>query len=115
MDSKRRKFTRARKARSVKPSPKPRHKATLSPTRRKPADDKQVLFAILGELVNATSLIVTATRSLEHRESAWDEIATLEAAIKMLRRVDVALNDVADGRPSPITPDEDTNDDEEGE
>jgi hypothetical protein len=86
-------------------------------TRRKPADETEVLFAILGALVNATALIVTATRSLEHRESSWDEIATLEAGIKMLRRVDVALNDVADGRPSRITLDEDkvATDDEGGD
>jgi len=83
---------------------------------RKPADDtEQELFAILHALVKARSLIVTAKRSLEHRESTWDEIVTLEAAIKMLRRVDVALNDVADGRPSRIRPeDEDTDDREVG-
>jgi hypothetical protein len=49
------------------------------------------VFAILHALVKTKSLIVTAKRSLEHRESTWDEIVTLEAAIKMLRRVDVAL------------------------
>ncbi|MDB6082139.1 MAG: hypothetical protein JWN43_20 [Gammaproteobacteria bacterium] len=140
--------TRAKKARSVKPSPKPGHKPTLPPAamakrlaKRKratrlstaavdalrahrdgdkirtpaPADDTADLFAILGALVNATCLIITATRSLEHRESAWDEITTLEAGIKMLRHVDAALNDVADGRPSRIRPDEDEDgaDDEE--
>jgi hypothetical protein len=80
-----------------------------------PADDTEDLFAILQQLVRAISLIRTAKRSLEHHESMWDEITTLEAAIKMLRRVDVALNDVADGRPSRMTPDkdEDHDDDEE--
>jgi len=70
------------------------------------------VFAILHALVKAKSLIVTAKRSLEHRESTWDEIVTLEAAIKMLRRVDVALNDVADGRPSRITANEDEDTDD---
>ena len=75
---------------------------------RKPADDKEEdLFAVLHALVKARSLIVTAKRSLERRESTWDEIVTLEAAIKVLRRVDVALNDVADGRPSRIAENED--------
>lgn len=81
----------------------------------RPADETEDLFAILSELVNATCVIRTVKRSLEHGESAWDEVASLEAAIKMLRRVDVALNDVADGRPARIKPtdeDEDTTDDE---
>jgi hypothetical protein len=115
---------RAPKTRSVKLTPTPPRKpvaslgTAASPSiRRNPADDTEDLFAILGELVHATCLIVTAKRSLEHREAAWDEIATLEAGIKMLRRVDVALNDVADGRPSRITPDEDQDatDDAEGD
>jgi hypothetical protein len=129
---------RATKARSVKPTPTPRHKPTLSPaamkkrlesrkpvaglgtaatagpsTRRKPADDEADLFAILHELANAISVIRTAKQSLEHRDSNWDEIVTLEAAIKQLRRVDVALNDVADGRPARITPDEVGTDDDD--
>jgi hypothetical protein len=73
---------------------------------RKPADDTNDLFAILNALVKAISLIRTAKRSIEQREAEWDEIVTLEAAIKALRRVDVALNAVADGQPSPITVDE---------
>jgi hypothetical protein len=77
----------------------------------KPADETQALFEILEELVRAISLIRTAKMSLEHCESSWDEITTLEAGIKMLRRVDVALNNVADGRPSGITPEDDATDD----
>jgi hypothetical protein len=83
-------------------------------TRRKPADYTEDLFAILNALVKAKSLIVTAKRSMEHRESTWDEITTLEAAIQMLRRVDMALNDVADGRPSRIRPDEDVDTTDDG-
>jgi hypothetical protein len=83
---------------------------------RKRADHTADLFAILHALVKAISLIRTAKRSIEQREAEWDEIVTLEAAIKALRRVDVALNDVADGRPSRITAneDEDTDDREVG-
>jgi hypothetical protein len=80
---------------------------------RKPAEAREdELFAILHVLVKAISLIRTAKRSIEQREAEWDEIVTLEAAIKALRRVDVALNDVADGRPSRITADEDKDTDD---
>jgi hypothetical protein len=86
------------------------------PRRRKPADETEDLFAILAQLVRAISLIRTTKHSLEYYEESWDEITTLEAAIEMLRLVDMALNDVADGRPSRIRPDEteDEADDEEG-
>lgn len=125
---------RARKARSVKLSPTPRHKLTLSPaamakrlaTRKRytgktsPADAvrefrdeasgdarpdvSEELFAILHALVRAIAVVRTAKRGLEHREDKWDEVVTLEIAIEMLRQVDESLNLVADGRPSRIRP-----------
>jgi hypothetical protein len=97
---------RARKARSVKPSP---------PTRRKPAQSEE-LMAILEELVRAIALIKTAISGLRHNYTMTDEIVTLETAVAMLRRVDSSINDVAEGRPSKIRPQEieDEDDDEEG-
>jgi hypothetical protein len=82
----------------IKVNPKLRDDA-----RRRPVDDEAAdLFAILHELAHAISVVRTAKRSLEHRDSNWDEIVTLEGAITRLRQVDMALNDVADGRPSRI-------------
>jgi hypothetical protein len=142
--SRTRNSTRAGKARSVKPTPrhKPtlspaamakrlasrkRYTGKPSPTKvlrelrhnasgeASPTDDEaQDLYAILHELVLALSVIRTAKQSLEHQDSNRDAIVTLEAGIKMLRRVDHALNCVADGRPSSLIPtDEHDTDDEE--
>jgi hypothetical protein len=43
----------------------------------------------------------------------WDEVVTLEAGINMLRRCDVALNNVADGRPAGMAAEDDATDDKD--
>ncbi|MFL6600174.1 MAG: hypothetical protein ACJ8R9_02490 [Steroidobacteraceae bacterium] len=78
----------------------------MSRTKKQPMRAKELseaLYDLVSELANATCLIATAKRSLEHRDSNWDEIATLEAGLKMLKEVDQALNRLADDN-SPVTP-----------
>lgn len=76
----------------------PRRPASI----RRKATGNTDLYAILQALAHAISVVRTAKQSLERDDTRWDEVVTLDAAITMLRQVDVKLNDVADGRPSRI-------------
>jgi len=55
------------------------------------------LFDILGALCNGVALMRLAKSSLARDFVAGDEVATLEAALKIFRKVDVAINWIADG------------------
>jgi hypothetical protein len=76
-------------------------------------DQSEELMAILDVHVHALCLTKTAIHGLERagEDAPWDEIKTLQTAVTMLRRVDSAINDVAEGRPSPIRPEEMEQDD----
>jgi len=86
-----------------KSAPKSRRAKPANPRRR---NTKEELYTILEALAHAMAVIKTAQRSLEHDIAKWDEVVTLRAGLQMLRRVDQGLNNVADGRPSGLTLDD---------
>ena len=102
-----------KKSRNRKRHTKAPASSTAAARRRKP-DQSEELMAILEELVNAIALIKTAISGLRHNYTMTDEIVTLQTAVKTLRRVDSSINDVAEGRPSGIRP-EDIEDDDDTE
>jgi hypothetical protein len=55
------------------------------------------LYEILGAISNVSGIISTTRRSLENRDICGDEVATLEEATKLLRKIDEAINRIADG------------------